>query len=591
LALSIIVPIFALLIGLTLVGSYGFTGIVQTLVEQRDAELVRLYARQIADHWADSVLLLTQVASMNEVRGGDIEAATALLAANTALRQRFDSISITDAQGVVVATVGGELGDSVGQLNFYERTRRLRRPVRSATYEDAHGRRVIAVAVPNYDVWGRFSGCTLGMWHLDGTQLGLPVANIQIGEQGYAYLVDEYGIILYHPSPDLIGLDASGNPVVAALLQGEAGAQTVRLEGRTSVMGYVPISQHRLSNSLLADASWDGWGLLAVERWDTLVAPVEPYLYLMTLLLVLLLAVPLAILALSGRSITGPLESLAAQAERVASGEFDTQVSIESGPSEVRNLEEAFNKMVVQLLKYRTDIQTYLVSILNTQEEERKRIARELHDETAQTLIVLGRRIEVAQELAENQELADQLEALRDMVDDTLQGVRRFTGDLRPPLLEELGLPRTLEILGGRIEREEALNVEVKIVGEPSPLLPEVELGLYRLTQEGLSNVWRHAQANQVEVMLSYMEDAVKLEIVDDGIGFDAPSDPAELLRAGRLGLMGIHERARLLGGKATIRSEQGGGTIVSIEIPLSAIVRPIPGGSGGDSMQSQGEE
>ena len=591
LALSIIAPIFALLVGLTLVGSYAFTGIAQTLVEQRDAELVRLYTRQIADYWADSVLLLTQMASTNEVRGGDMEAAKALLVANTALRQRFDSISITDAKGVIIATVGGELGDSVGQLSFYERTHRLRRPVRSSAYEDANGRRAIAVAVPNYDVWGRFSGCTLGIWHLDGPQLGLPVANIQIGERGYAYLVDEFGVILYHPSTDLIGLDASGNPVVAALLKGETGGKTVSIEGRTTVMGYAPISLRKRASSLLADGSWDGWGLLTVELWDDLVAPVHPYLYLMFVLLVLLVALPLAILALSGRRITKPLESLAAQAERVASGEFDTQLSIKSGPSEVRDLEEAFNKMVVQLLKYRTDIQTYLVSILDSQEEERKRIARELHDETAQTLIVLGRRIEIAQELVKDRKLADELESLRDMVDDLLQGVRRFTSNLRPPLLEELGLPRTLEILGRRIEREESVSVDFKIVGKPSPLLPEVELGLYRLTQESLSNVWRHAQASHVDVTLVYTKDTVKLQVIDDGMGFDAPSDPAELIRTGRLGLMGIYERARLFGGKATIDSKPGKGTIVSIVIPLSAIVQPMLGEGGSDSTQPHGEE
>ena len=169
-------------------------------------------------------------------------------------------------------------------------------------------------------------------------------------------------------------------------------------------------------------------------------------------------------------------------------------MSINAGPSEVRELELAFNVMVDQLRRYRSDIQNYVVSILNSQEEERKRIARELHDETAQALIVLGRRIEMAQELSSSPELTEQLDSLRDMVDDTLQGVRRFTSDLRPPLLEELGLPRTLQLLGVRTEREEAFNVAVEILGEPRHLLPELELGMYRLAQEGLSNVRRHAQ-------------------------------------------------------------------------------------------------
>jgi signal transduction histidine kinase len=229
--------------------------------------------------------------------------------------------------------------------------------------------------------------------------------------------------------------------------------------------------------------------------------------------------------------------------------------------------------MVDQLRKYRSDIQSYIISILNSQEDERKRIARELHDETAQALIVLGRRIEMAEELSDNAELTAQLESLRDLVDDTLQGVRLFTRDLRPPLLEELGLPRTLELLGDRTAQEQPLTVNVTIKGEPRPLLPEVELGLYRLAQESLSNVRRHAHATRVEIGLTYEENRVRLEITDDGVGFEAPKNPAELIKSGRLGLMGIYERARLFGGQATITSKPGQGTQVVVEVPLTAIV------------------
>ena len=158
------------------------------------------------------------------------------------------------------------------------------------------------------------------------------------------------------------------------------------------------------------------------------------------------------------------------------------------------------------------------------------------------------------------------------------KALRRFTRDLRPPLLEELGLPRSLEILGDRLDREERFGVEVTIAGTPRPLLPELELGLYRLAQEGLSNVRRHALASHVQVMLTYAPDAVLLEIGDDGVGFDAPTDTTELMRSGRLGLMGIHERARLFGGKAAIRSAPGEGTVVRVMIPLSSIVMPRQG-------------
>ncbi len=349
---------------------------------------------------------------------------------------------------------------------------------------------------------------------------------------------------------------------------GETGARALSVSGGLDG-GLCPIPIHALSSSLFGDQG----GRLGLLTWrcGDIVAPLSPYVRFMAAMLTLLVALPLVVLTLSSARIAAPLQSLVTQVDRVASGEFDTTISIEATSSELRELELAFSKMVDQLRRYSDDIQNYVVSILNSQEEERKRVARELHDDTAQALVVLGRRIEQAAEMTDAPELTAQLDALRNMVDDTLQGVRRFTRDLRPPLLEELGLPRTLEILGSRIEREEALAVDVQVVGEPRQLLPELELGLYRLTQEGLSNVRRHARATRAQVVLRYGSDAVELEISDDGVGFDAPSDPGELMHSGRLGLMGIHERARLFGGRAVITSELGVGTVVRVVIPLSS--------------------
>ena len=570
-----LVPLIILLVALAIVGVFGFTRLAQTLVEQRDAELVQLAAGQIAEYFGDSVLLLAQIASTDAVRSGDADAMQDLLQADMALRGRFDQLSVTDAQGNVIASIGGELGIHVGELSYFMRARRLRRPVRSPLYQDARGNHLVAVAVPVFDAHGQFAGCTLGVWDLTKTQLGLPIAKVRVGEMGFAYLVNEQGIVLYHPRGSVIGTDGRYHPAVTALLEGGAGAQTVSFNGQINVVGYAPISFRQLSSSLFADETWEDWGLLTSELWDDLIEPLIPYARLMLLLLVAVVAALLVLLAFNSHRISAPLESLAQQADRIASGEFDSKVSINTGPSEVRELEEAFNIMAGQLRQYRSDIQDYVVSILNSQERERKRVARELHDETAQALIVLGRQIEMAEEIATGDELREQLAHLRDAVDGTLQGVRRFTRDLRPPLLEELGLSRSLEILVDRLDRDEPFEVDLAIIGVPYPLIPEAELGLYRLAQEGLSNARRHSEATHVDVILSYGPRVVMLEVSDDGIGFDAPRDTKELLRLGRLGIMGMHERARLLGGRAVIESRARIGTRIRVEIPLSAIVRP----------------
>ncbi len=575
LMLTTVVPVTALLIALSAVGFFGLNRLTRTLVEERDSELVQLAAQQVAGHWADSVLLLTQVASSETVRNGTPESIQATLTASMPVYQRFDEVSITGPTGIVIATEGGRLGDSMGEHVFFDHARRLRRPVRSGVFQNARATPVVAVAVPIYDLYGQFAGCAMGIWNLNGNRLGMPVAGVRVGENGFAYLVNDEGIVLYHPEKGYVGADLQGHPAVAALLQGEIGAQTIKTSNITTVVGYAPIPLREFTSSLFADDSWAGWGLVTSEAWDDIVAPLQPYVRLVGVLLFGAIIFPLTILAVNSQRIVAPLQSLVEQAERVASGEFDTQVSIARGPTEVQELELAFNAMVDQLRRYRHDIQNYVVSILNSQEQERKRIARELHDDTAQALVVLGRRIDMAQEMAVSKELQAELEALRNLVDDTLESVRRFTSDLRPPLLEELGLPRTLELLGDRTEREESFTVEVCVEGEPIQLLPELDLALYRLTQESLNNVRRHARADHVVIRLAYDSDAVTLEVRDDGIGFQVPSTTSDLLTSGRLGLMGIYERARLFGGGASIQSELGRGTAVTVSIPLSTIVLP----------------
>ncbi len=576
LIVTTITPVVVLLLVFIIVGAIGLSYIAQTLIQDRDAEVAELSAVEVANQWADSVLLLSQIASEADIIEGDLLQAEGLLDSHLALHQRFDALAVTDSDGKVIVTYEGILGENIGSFDFFNRARTYRRPVRSEIYVNSLGERTISVAVPYFDTNGRFGGCVLGNWLLSGSTLYNSISHIQVGESGYAFLVDQYGIILAYPDSEFVAAQWTENPAVQDVMRGNSGAQIVIWRGFTTIMGYAPISSQELSNSLVSDESWDGWGLLTIQKWEDIIRPFRPYLLAMIISLGLAVIVPLLFLALNSRWIVQPLQSLVTQAERVASGDLSTDISIDAGPLEVRELEEAFSVMVGQIRKYRRDNQSYIVSILNSQEEERKRIARELHDDTAQALTVLARRIELLGDIEDRDELEHEIGYLRDYVDITLQNVRNFARDLRPPLLSELGLPRTLELLGARVEREDGIEVRVDVQGEFFPLLPQVELGLYRLAQESLSNVRRHANAQKASVTLTYRDDFVTLQIMDDGVGFDAPRDPSELVASGKLGLAGLYERTRLFGGKAIIDSKKNRGTVVSIAIPVTPIILPI---------------
>jgi signal transduction histidine kinase len=227
------------------------------------------------------------------------------------------------------------------------------------------------------------------------------------------------------------------------------------------------------------------------------------------------------------------------------------------------------------------DLHFYIQKITEAQESERKRIARDLHDETTQMLIATSRRIEVlATVLEELPETArPHLESLQELIGDALKGVRRFIQDLRPPTLDHLGLMATLEGLANDLRERDHIETELKVAGEVRRLMPEEELVLFRIAQEALNNIRRHSGASWVTMQVAFHPARVRMTIEDNGCGFNAPERISDLVSSGRLGLIGMYERARTLDGTLLIRSKPGQGTVVIVDVP----VQPEPEGKAGD--------
>lgn len=220
--------------------------------------------------------------------------------------------------------------------------------------------------------------------------------------------------------------------------------------------------------------------------------------------------------------------------------------------------------------RMKENLRFYLGQVTRAQEEERKRIARELHDDTSQALVVLSRQLD---DLASSSKLPKDkrllLEDLRQQTNSIMEGVRRLSQDLRPPILDRLGLLPALEWLASNVSNNSGIAIEVKSHGAGRRLSAEVELLLFRIAQEALSNVWRHSQATRGEILVEFDRGKTRITVKDNGKGFDLPSSVGELARDGKLGLTGMQERARLLGGSAKVESEPGKGTTVTIEAPI----------------------
>ena len=226
---------------------------------------------------------------------------------------------------------------------------------------------------------------------------------------------------------------------------------------------------------------------------------------------------------------------------------------------------------VTEEKRLRENLSFYLKEVTRAQEEERTRIARELHDDTIQALVVLSRQLDdiISSGKGLTKEKRLELEGLWQQTNSTIQDVRRLSQDLRPPTLDRLGLLPALEWLVADVSEYSGIAIKAKVIGSERRPPQDVELILFRIVQEALRNVWRHSQATQAELTVEFDVRRIRIIIADNGQGFELPSSVGDLTRSGKLGLAGMQERARLLGGSVKIESRRGEGTTITFEAPL----------------------
>lgn len=357
-------------------------------------------------------------------------------------------------------------------------------------------------------------------------------------------------------------------------------------EGREHLVAFAPLSQAGLGV------------ILSKPEEATLALPWMGGRPLLVTGLVVLLAAGL--MGLVTRQIVTPLRRLAATAQQFGSGNLEASIPV-TGRDEIgelaqsldtmrrqlkRSLDEIgeWNRELEQRVRQRTkeleerdrqlreqneERSALLAKIITTQEEERKRIARELHDEVGQSItsLMIGFRV---LETQDPEKMRQGIAELKRLSAETLDEVRHLALELRPSSIDDLGLIAALKQYIREYSEKFGVNAEFQASGfEGKRLRPEVEIALYRIIQEALTNVTKHSGAKKVSVLMGIRNSSIVAIVEDNGKGFDVRSVLASKTTERKLGLYGMQERASLIGGVLTIESAPGAGTTVFIEVPL----------------------
>jgi signal transduction histidine kinase len=297
---------------------------------------------------------------------------------------------------------------------------------------------------------------------------------------------------------------------------------------------------------------------------------------LMVLALLAVLTVLTSLLA-TDVSVLRDLRLLATATRRFGEGDLAARAPVPRPSGEIRDLALSFNEMAARLeqrdreaTESHEQLRALTHRVQTAREEEAARIAQELHDQLGQELSVLKLELEMIRKLvtAADRQVADgvvrQVDVISERIDATVQTVRRLSSELRPGVLDRLGLTAGVEWLLREFERRSGISTHFTSSGKVDAVTSEVSTALFRITQEALTNVFRHAGATEVQTRLDVVGDELRLVIADDGEGFD----PASAERKVSLGLLGMRERAARLGGNLEVESTPGGGTTLVIRIP-----------------------
>jgi signal transduction histidine kinase len=549
------------------------------LQAQEDAlRLAQLAATDQAQLIQGAHQLLIALAQLPVVREGSAQACSEFFATLLKHYPAYVNLGASHANGEAFCS-GSPLTRPVNVANFAWFQRALQnRDFSIGDYQQSAitGEFVLILGYPIRDAADQVQGVVAAS--LDLGRLNQLAAQARMPEGATLMAVDRNGAILAHyPSPQLwVGQVAPESPLIRMMLtKGEGVAETQGVDG---VQGLYAFTQVR-------GAGDTGLHVSIGIPTEVAFAPVHRRLA-GNLLTVGVLTLGMLVLAWLGGAwfVLRPVHTLLRATKQLRAGDLNVRTGLPQGFGELDELVVAFDDMA-EALEHReterrqTEATLQLLSrrLLEAQENERRAIARELHDELGQALQALKINLQTAQRFPKDgaQRLTDSI----DIVNRTLQQVRNLSLDLRPSLLDDLGLVPALEWY---VERQaQRTGITGHFQADPPDLRsnPTVETACFRVAQEALTNIVRHAQARTVWVELRQQGTELQLVVRDDGTGFDVRAAQARASQGGSFGLLGMRERVELVGGRLELTSTPTQGAEIRAYFPLipsfDAVLRP----------------
>jgi signal transduction histidine kinase len=506
-------------------------------------------AERITSQHASSAVLLKQMARRPAIRDFDGKTCDSLFAIVDFFPQWSDLL-FYDRNGALVCSARpmGEdaLVSHAAQTSIADdlRAGRLRTQQPSVRFVRNHWMSVITEPVAS-------GGSLVLLQYIDFIQSETPLPNTVVT------ILDRNGIVLARSlgPREIVGRNV-GNAEVAklALTEREGQAEARGLDGVSRQYGFTHLPALQ-------------WTVYAGVPTEDVMGEVRQ-MYLLGIvggvLIILILTVAAFMLS---RDIQKPVTALVNAAESAARAGYG-RAATTSGPIEIARLSAAFNEMLDRRSTAEQNLKALSERLLTVQEQERMRVAREIHDDLGQALTALKMDvIGLVEKTRPSPEIRPMIDRILRTIDSTVTSVQRISSELRPSVLDDLGLFAAIESEARVFEERTGIECELSVPDELREVDSITSAAIYRIFQEALTNVARHSNASRVEIRVRERSGELFLEIRDDGRGIvsEEIEDPASF------GLAGIRERADMLGGTALIEGIPGRGTIVSVRIPLGA--------------------